>query len=692
MYKLITVDIWDTLLRRDCHPECIKLATSWYLYYGWSANLKSRFTSGQKLYQSRLQCEKKLANKACTDGMDDEYDLYNVFICWIQDVFADEVPSFLVDELVAYELSVEKSRSYVDPHILSFIDSYDGDKIIFLSDFYMSSDLLLRLLTAKGLDSIISEGIASCDIGLNKRSGNLYRYVHQRYSVLPSEHLHIGDNVWSDVSAARAHGIRAVHYKPPAAHQKRIYIENLFISRNALFEEIRDKCQQNLDTCITSASSKQFRGMQLGVDSSILFIGFALWIGEQIVKEKLDRVYFLTREGEFFYRCFSTLFPDGQFFGHRLPPCEILAVSRLSTFSASLKEISIQEMLRIWNLFKVQSITGLFDTLGISKSRFAGLLRDLDLDLSDIIRDPENNEGLSRLFSSPTFLESARLSSVNSRELLLLYLKSKDVLTQSRIGIVDIGWRGTIQDNLALILPDIHVHGMYLGLRPFINRQPANASKDCFGPNENILQQPSDLFENFSLMEMLCNSSNGSVQGYSLDDSTVIPIRQIDYNEKIIHDEFVGPFQDGVVLATEVWSSYIDKHSISSNELRESSLGVWETLRKAPNRELTNAFLNTPQIDTFGYGDVFLRNGYPTLTTILLAVVSRKRRNQLFDFVRRLQWSAAIAGSDQLGFVHKKLLLYLFYAAREIKRLKLRLQFIVRRYKPVIRCRSAWFR
>src|SRR5690606_41924424 len=46
----------------------------------------------------------------------------------------------------------------------------------------------------------------------------------------------------------------------------------------------------------------------LGAEAAPLFVAFALWIAEEAQKEKLDKIYFFTREGEFFYGVFNALF------------------------------------------------------------------------------------------------------------------------------------------------------------------------------------------------------------------------------------------------------------------------------------------------------------------------------------------------------------------------------------------------
>ena len=379
MYKIRTIDVWDTLLRRDCHPECIKLATAQHLFLGWTDQIKPEFRDGWALYKARLEAERELAEQARTGGKDDEYEITQVLTHWVDAIFAGTVPAALPARLAEFELSVEVARSYADPEVLDFLCSHEAEKTLFLSDFYMSAEMLGRLLTSKGLDTLVSEGLSSCDVGLNKRSGQIFRHVHSIHAVSPDQHVHIGDNEWSDVSSPRALGVNALHYLPESAHAERLARERLFSSREALFDHIRAECAPLAQDASKGLSAKQTAALCLGAQAAPLFIGFALWIAEQAVLQKLDRLYFFTREGEFFHRIFCAIFPQGRLSGHDLPPADILEVSRLSTFAPSMKDASIQEMSRIWSLFKVQSVSGLFATLGLDIGKFLELLETLGL-------------------------------------------------------------------------------------------------------------------------------------------------------------------------------------------------------------------------------------------------------------------------------------------------------------------------
>jgi predicted HAD superfamily hydrolase len=675
MYKLRTIDVWDTLLRRDCHPECIKLATAKHFFLGWVNQLKPEFNDIRVLYKARLEAERKLAEQAKAVGQDDEYEITQVLTQWVQAVFLGTVPAGLPARLAEFEFSVEIARCYIDPEILLFLSSHEADKTLFLSDFYMSAKMLGRLLASKGLDKLVPEGLSSCDVGLNKRSGQIFRHVHSMYAVAPSQHIHIGDNEWSDVASPRALGVNSLHYMPEPGHTERLMRERLFSSRQALLEHLNAECLTIAQDASKGLAENQAIALNLGVQAAPLFIGFAIWIAEQTILHKLDRVYFFTREGEFFHKIFCTLFPQGRLSGHDLPPTDVLAVSRLSTFAPSIKDIPIREMSRIWSLFKLQSISGLFVTLGLNVNKFSAILDKLGLKETDVISDPENSTKLHQLFETPAFSEAIKNTLASQSTLLQNHLNQSGVKGGERVGVVDIGWRGTIQDNIALLVPDAHFYGMYLGLRRVINAQPANVSKSAYGPDENNSTEPSALFTNFAVMELLCNSALGSVVGYQKsEDGCTTPQRYVDQQESTAYGEFVAHFQEGVFLAAQHWQSYLERYVVSSDELHAVALQVWDTLRRAPVEELVDVYLRTPQYDLFGYGEIFKRNQYPSLSTILLSPILPARRRQLIEFIRRVQWVEAIENAKNIGRFHRTVLLIAFRAAHFVKRAVLKVK------------------
>lgn len=672
MFELRTVDVWDTLLRRDCHPECIKLATARYLSMTAARNLKPGLQDMWSLYEARLDAEKIRANDSRQRGDDDEYEIVEVLRTWLEIAWQGSFDPLMPAALAEYELSVEIARTYRDPDILEFLAKYPAEKTIFLSDFYMDSKMLGRLLAAHQLDELVPSGISSCDVNRNKRSGNLFHHVQSTLKIASDKHVHIGDNEWSDVDSPGKLGIQAVRFLPSAEHEKRVAREHLFSSRQALFSHVRGLCKEtSLDLSTKGGSDEAF---YLGVEAAPLFIGFAVWIAEQAVLRNFDKIIFLTREGEFFHAVHSAIFADGFFAGIKLPESSIFPVSRISTFSASLGRGDFEEVSRAWSIFGVQRVSALFAMLDVPTDDFSATLKELGLRVDEVVQNPSSDARLRALFAKPKFFEAVIASVQRNKVLLKDLLAAHGIVDGMNVGVVDIGWRGTIQDNIALAAPAINFHGMYLGLRSFVNPQPLNVTKSAYGPHEEIESDLNKLFEVFSAMEMVCSSPNGSVIGYSRDDGKVLPVREISSDENVAYFEFSHRFQQGVLFSAGQWTPYLNAYVVSAMELRESAMKVWEGFRRSPPNILAEVFMQTPQHDAFGFGEVFSRNNFPSLTTIFLSPFNKKRRREIFSFVRRVQWTAAVESAKELGWFHRKTLSLVFFLANHLKILRMKMR------------------
>ena len=624
IYKIKTVDVWDTLLRRDCHPECIKLATAAHVYFELLGHFKPPYTGYWDIYRARIETEARLAREAREANKDEEYEIVHVLKEWLKTILLSSSDESLPQRFADYELSVEVRHTFQDPDIEEFLKLHSAERTIFLSDFYMSSDMLKHLLEQKGLSHLFEDGVSSCDVGLNKRSGTLFKHVHEVFGISPHEHVHVGDHPWSDVESPAQLGVTGISFVPEKSHADRKERESLFVSREALFQHLRQLSIQAMAPSILARQKTESTAFRFGVEAAPLFVGFALWIAEQAIAQRLDQVFFLTREGEFFRRIYEIIFPDQTLFGHQLPAYAELEVSRLSTFVASMEDISKDEFNRIWRLNRSQKVSGLFSTLGLEYSNFSNLLSEVGLKATDVIERPEANESLSKLIRAPEFTAAVNEKILEQRELLNEYLTEKGISQSDKVGLVDIGWRGTIQDNLARIKPATHFHGMYLGLRKMLNPQTSNVSKCAYGADERVDADTGQLFEAFAVLEMLCTSNLGSAEKYVRSQGKVTAHRNVCAEENSSHSEFSVHFQEGVALAAQVWGPYLERYVVGAAELHASAVHVWKKLSVNPNPDLAKIFIQTPQHDVFGFGDIFQKNQAPALSTIFHHLVARR--------------------------------------------------------------------
>ena len=86
------------------------------------------------------------------------------------------------------------------------------------------------------------------------------------------------------------------------------------------------------------------------------------------MKQGIDRLYFFTREGEFFKRLYQNLEKSG-LIREKMPDAQILEVSRMSTFMPSLREITVDELMRMWSQYTEQSMEAFCKSLHIDIHR-----------------------------------------------------------------------------------------------------------------------------------------------------------------------------------------------------------------------------------------------------------------------------------------------------------------------------------
>jgi len=676
MFSLRTIDVWDTLLRRKSHPDFSKLVSARALFITHGKEILGAYPDHWSIYRERCRIEGELAlDPSRGDG---EYEVEDVLARLLTRVLrpdSTDIPA-MAARLADVELEFELRQTYPDPTIRAFSQDYPAKQTLFLSDFYMSAEHLNRLLKHHALDDLVADGISSCDVGLNKRSGNLFHHVQTRLGVAPSEHVHIGDNPHADVNMPSRLGIKAVHFQPEEEHQKRMARADFLNDRKTLFrhldEEIRTRTHEELGRLQGKASS----AFLLGLRAAPLLVGFMSHIAEHALFDRIKRLFFFTREGEFFIQVWRRLFPENQLAGQVLPSAQLLEVSRIATFCASLREVSTKELMRLWNLYSTQSIYALLKTLGLPPDGFAEVCQAHGLSLKEDVVYPWQDVRVRNLFQDPAFRGSIKEKINQDRENLVAYLHEHgwgaDI---ARLGIVDIGWRGTIQDNLALLSPHTQVHGYYLGLQRYLNEQPANVDKSAFGPDANMANDYVELLDAVSIIEMLCNSLHGSVTAYERDSNGLMrAVRLVDEEENKVHREFVGHFQRGVLAACEVWADYVDSHVITSAELRGPGCVIWRELVKNAHCDLAQTYASLSHNEVFGVGGFVDKSVVPSPTQLIQGLFSARIRRDVILYVRQTQWIAGITARDDLGPIHKLMLVGVLYLAKIYKRIHYRLK------------------
>ena len=648
-YELLTVDVWDTLLRRRCHPDSVKLHVCRHLLLRCEAELPPNWRDAWHLLDARRLAEKQIGENAVRDGLDDEYKVRDVYRAWFENIglmsFPDgEARESFIEELGHVELEQEKFVSYPDPGIGAMIARRRARRVVFLSDFYMPARAIDALLVHHGIDNLVESGMVSCEVGLNKRSGRLFTHLQEHFHVAPSRHAHIGDNLHADVRAARRLGMQAWQYLPAAEHALRQQRDRAFADRQS---GLLAAATLALSPATKVESDSHQQAYDFGRYMAPLLIGFVMFVIERSIADRVDRLLFFTREGEFFIQIYRRL-------AHRVAPdsqvvrADLLCVSRLSTFAASLADFSPEALMRLWSQYSTQSPRALLRSLGFSVTEFADALERHGVMLDEPVVYPWQNERMLAFATDPEVQALAGDALAAKRESLAAYLASLDLRGEvRRIGIVDVGWRGTIQDNLAHFQPDVFWQGYYLGLNRYLNMQPANVAKAAYGPNLNHADSEAGLLEFVAPIEMLCNSPNGSVTGYRVVGESVQPLRQIDAEENAVHDHYVRSFQKGVLDSVDYWADFIRTHAYSSSEFRILAMLRWDGAIRQPPPFLAEAYFRLNHNEVFGVGGFLDKRRRPGTGQVLAAIFGGKARQRLHGFLNEVGWLPGVLASKE---------------------------------------------
>jgi len=221
-FKSISLDIFDTLLIRTADTDVITQNAS----LRWADIFRTFFdkkVSIELIAQCREDCRSvgQLVLPLCSE----KYTGIPVFK-WFSSVVDMLVSDLgltldssrrhdLVEHMIRAEVETEERFLRVNEPLKSWARSLQecspATSIFFLSDMYLRTRDIQDILGRFELRDLFDDGATSGDEHATKRSGQLYKKFRNG-QLVSSSHLHIGDDLESDVMQSRKAGCWAVHY------------------------------------------------------------------------------------------------------------------------------------------------------------------------------------------------------------------------------------------------------------------------------------------------------------------------------------------------------------------------------------------------------------------------------------------------------------------------------------------------
>ncbi len=486
---LVSLDLWDTVICRSRPADAAKLSTARRQYLRHHSSLISSVRSPWDLLALRVGVEADLAGARHHE----EYEFTEV----LRHVLREAVPTLddgSVDRLALgdadHEWAEEIATTYPLRELWSLLQRLTARRpelrLAVISDFYVGEDRLRRLLIHHGWPFEVPVYV-SCERQASKRlNGSMFRLVRQDFGVDPDRHIHIGDNIHADRNMQLSTGGAAVLIglsptRLPAPGQ----LSNSTVG--AVWSTLHGEIAQLADFTAEFGAVDPVarRALAGGVANAPLAVGLVARAVELAQERSLDRVHYISREGAFLAQVHEAIAPILARGVGEPPRAVHLALSRRSTFGPSLADLGAASLGRMWSMYGVQSPRALLVSLGADPRSYEAALARHGLDPEQLLSGVANDLRVRAFLDDLAVATSLEGLLADRRELLLDYLRQATDLSPAAMVVVDVGWRGTIQDNVAHLLPSTQILGVYLGLFPYLNAQPANVSKEAVGFDGN---------------------------------------------------------------------------------------------------------------------------------------------------------------------------------------------------------------
>lgn len=467
-YKLISFDVFDTLLVRDIYsPKDVFIFTARH-----AQNLIRDSKFDHRYF--RISAEKNARQSSPRQDVSLE-EIYRHYLL-LTGIAAD-----LVEEIKQHEIATEGKLLRARESAKKVFNSAKslGLSVVIVSDFYMSEQIVRSYLENAGFDLNGVRLFVSSEIGLSKKDGDLYDHVAQTMEVAPGAVLHFGDNFLVDTKMALQHGIHSIHIPSPKAtldlaHDLKDYLsgtkQNQIEHRslewsfmlggviNGLFD---DHFAPPLDSAFAQ-DPYRFGYAVLGP----LLASYTSWLRIQVEKNGTDTLLFLARDGWVMKAAFDAY--------QRISPLKKDIATQYIAASRRMMDIlalanNFENVFRIINarytsgkLSEFLNVRlGIDSNLITDEALLAGGFASAD-ELVSLPRDRVRTLSVIQRLKAPIQENATSLAKFFKR-----YAIAQGIRPNTKVSVIDIGYFGSMQKAIAEQLRPMNtdVYGLYLAVR-----------------------------------------------------------------------------------------------------------------------------------------------------------------------------------------------------------------------------------
>lgn len=449
---VVSFDVFDTLfVRRVPNPNFVKTPVARYIKD--RANELDIWCHTRTVLQLRGKFEdrQRQENGAKYPDFEANYDYFMPLV--LKEIFGKKYTKSLFADVARYEIQMENTMLIARADIVDFIKVLHkkGKRLFLISDMYLPAKYITQMAEAKGLDKYFEGIISSADSIKAKASGAAWPLIKKRYKLDESRWMHIGDSPHSDGLKPTEFGIDSYVIRD-SNERLRLGLSNRYHHCTTYHIFWRGRFTQQL---MLPLEAENIEREELYIDGYNFFsylMGYAmLRLKERVDEIGIRKIYFCSREGWMFKRCWELMAPILWPGIEKKVELHYLYTSRLATAQASRANMGLTPTDTNIAFGPVQNkdFTDIARIFGLNLNKLKPFLKKYDIDAEEVIspigRTEECTAKLYDLLEDGEFNKAIQQQSVNNRESLEKYLESEGFFEDEHVALVDIGWLGTIQ-------------------------------------------------------------------------------------------------------------------------------------------------------------------------------------------------------------------------------------------------------
>jgi FMN phosphatase YigB (HAD superfamily) len=530
--RVVAVDYFGTVVTRTVPPWYVKLLAARRLAKRLGVDLEP-----EQLYRVRLDLERQLCGESLALGHDADFRLDDLAPGLMERVArsgrianaalpsVSDFTALMIDAEVESELLVQR----VDHDLVRVLRAGpDTATLVLVSDFYLPQPHFGRLLRHHSLTDLFDAVFISCETGRTKKSGRMFDLLAERLEADPTDVLVIGDDPISDGQRARAAGMRA-YVLPRKTWERR---------KQANAEVVAKNVERRLERLMRPADDADlFPAMALTL------YAFICRLHGRLRRAGASEAFFMAREGQLLSRLFCAYEEEERLPSTQRIEARYLMTSRRATYLPSLPPIGATDFRSLLEPERRATVGEFVATFGFDPATVGQLVMKLTGDPSGAA--PVDVEAV---LGHPAFVREYERRRGEQRSAILEYLGEQVDLAATRtMYLVDVGWKGTTQDQLARLLAslrDLQLVGCYVGLLTSAPPEPPDSKIGILFHNQPQRSICLEVFTQFKAMfELLLSADHGSVRGYERTPDGAVPIVDHSPAEHSEYEQYLSALQ-----------------------------------------------------------------------------------------------------------------------------------------------------